>query len=359
METEPALVADPDAVTARWLTDVLRHARAVSDDTAVAEFEGIPIGTGQVGANVRYALRYAEGSGPRSIVCKFASRDPQSAATGVLARTYETEVAFYRELADSVDVNRPGCYFAAIESGTPRVVLVLEDVAPAVQGDQLAGCTIEQAALAIDEAAKLHAPRWGDPALMSWNRSELASMVATAFGGMWDAFVDRYRQMLDDVALEAGEQLKTSVAFTFDAPPTGTLVPFDYRLDNMLFHPDPAAPRPLVVVDWQTVQLGLGASDVAYFLGTALEPDARRRSEEAFITRYHRALVDHGVTQYPGEQCWDDYRRSSFNGLRMAVLASLGVGRTERGDAMFATMANRSSQMAIDLDAQRLLQRSA
>jgi hypothetical protein len=357
MGTEPALVADPDDVTAAWLTDVLRHAGAIGHDTAVADLEPTPIGTGQVGANVRYALTYAGDPGPLSIVCKFSSRDPQSAATGVYALTYETEVAFYRDVAERVEVSRPDCYFAAIEPGTAQVVLVLEDVAPAVQGDQLAGCTIEQAALAIDEAVKLHGPRWGDPALMRWDRSELAGLAADAFDAMWAAFVDRFGAMLDDVVLEAGEQLNRSVASTLKPPPTatGTLVHFDYRLDNMLFHPDPGTPRPLVVVDWQTVQLGLGASDVGYFLGTALAPEVRRRSEEAFITRYHRALVDRGVTQYSSEQCWDDYCRSSFDGLRMAVLASLGVGRTERGDAMFAAMANRSSQMAIDLDARRLL----
>ena len=35
----------------------------------------------------------------------------------------------------------------------------------------------------------------------------------------------------------------------------------------------------------------------------------------------------------------------------MAVFASMMVGRTDRGDAMFMAMANRSAQMAADLDA--------
>ena len=84
--------------------------------------------------------------------------------------TYETEVAFYRDLADTVDVSCPHCYFAEVESGTADVVVVMEDVAPAEQGDQIAGCTVEQAMLAIDEAARLHGPRWGDPTLqeLAW-----------------------------------------------------------------------------------------------------------------------------------------------------------------------------------------------
>jgi hypothetical protein len=35
----------------------------------------------------------------------------------------------------------------------------------------------------------------------------------------------------------------------------------------------------------------------------------------------------------------------------MAVFASMMVGRTDRGDAMFMAMANRSAQMAADLNA--------
>ena len=67
-------------------------------------------------------------------------------------------------------ISRPHCYFAALESGTANVVLVMEDLAPAEQGDQISGCSVEQATMAIDEAAKLHGPRWGDPTLgdLTW-----------------------------------------------------------------------------------------------------------------------------------------------------------------------------------------------
>jgi hypothetical protein len=39
----------------------------------------------------------------------------------------------------------------------------------------------------------------------------------------------------------------------------------------------------------------------------------------------------------------------------MAVIASILVGRTERGDAMFMAMANRHSAQATDLAADQLL----
>jgi hypothetical protein len=364
MRQPPPLVADPELVTVNWLTDVLVHAGAIGADTKVTSFEASFIGTGQVGANVRYALTYdgAGPKGPSTVVCKFSSRDPKSASAGVSTRTYETEVAFYRDLADTVDVSRPHCYFAEVEPRTANVVVVLEDMAPAEQGDQIAGCTIEQARLAVDEAARLHGPRWDDPTLqeLAWlDRGSTSERRGTMLGVVWETFVERYRATLDPVTLDAGPQLNALLpTVRREAPSARTPVHSDYRLDNMLFGTQEGG-RPLTVVDWQTVQLGLGPGDVAYFLGNAFEPELRRSCERDLVTRYHRALVDdYGVDNYPFDRCWDDYVRSSYNSLIMAVFASMIVGRTQRGDAMFMAMANRSAQMAADLDAPSVIKRS-
>ena len=66
------LVADPDRVTPQWLTDVLRSGGALGDATSVVAFNATYIGTGQVGANVRYALTYDGAPGPPTIVVKFS-----------------------------------------------------------------------------------------------------------------------------------------------------------------------------------------------------------------------------------------------------------------------------------------------
>jgi hypothetical protein len=346
------LVADPDLVTPEWLTEVLHHGGAISDGTRVVAFDASYIGTGQVGANVRYALTYDGAPGPATIVAKYSSRDPQSAATGIATLTYETEVAFYNELATTVDISRPHCYFADLEHGTANVVLVMEDLAPAEQGDQIAGCDVDAATIAIDEAAKLHGPRWGDPTLaeLGWlDRSGQSGGMAEMLPAVWNSFVDRYRATLHPVTLDAGRELVTLLPDMRSYTPAAfTPIHYDYRLDNMLF----GGPRPLVVVDWQTVQLGMGPQDVAYFLGNAFEAEVRRSCERALVERYHHALVDDfGVDDYPLDRCWSEYVRSSYASLLMAIFASMMVGPTERGDAMFMAMANRSAQMAADLDA--------
>ena len=111
----------------------------------------------------------------------------------------------------------------------------------------------------------------------------------------------------------------------------------DFRLDNMLFGEGPGA-APLAVVDWQTCSHGHPAADVAYFLGAGLLPDDRRREEQALLAHYHAELLGAGVLGYGLNALRGDYRRYSFSGLVMAVVASQIVEVSDRGDAMFAAI---------------------
>ena len=50
------------------------------------------------------------------------------------------------------------------------------------------------------------------------------------------------------------------------------------------------------------------------------------------------------------EHAWLEYRRFTFAGYVMAVVASMIVKQTDRGDQMFLAMANRHAQHAADLE---------
>jgi hypothetical protein len=253
-----------------------------------------------------------------------------------------------------VEVSRPHCFFAAGEPGTAQVVLVLEDLHPAEQGDQLAGCTVAQAELAVDEVARLHGPRWGDPLLedLPWLNRERSSGLWEALPLLWRGFVDRYRSALAPLTVEEGDRMLACLpGLAGRVPAARTAVHGDFRLDNVLFDPTSTA-RPVTVVDWQTVRLGSGPEDVAYFLCSSFpDPAVRRAHEQRLVRRSHDALLDLGVASYPFERCWAEYRRGAYGCLLMAIIAGMAVGRTERGDRMFVAMADRSAQMAVDLDA--------
>ncbi len=97
------------------------------------------------------------------MVGKFTAADETSRATGVAMRTSEVEVRFYQEVAPTLGVRTPRCYHADVDPATAEFVLILEDLAPARVGDQVAGCTVDEAALALTELAALHAPALGGP----------------------------------------------------------------------------------------------------------------------------------------------------------------------------------------------------
>ena len=122
-----------------------------------------------------------------------------------------------------------------------------------------------------------------------------------------------------------------------------TIVHADFRLDNLLFTPDRPEPA---VVDFQTVNWGCGAYDLAYFVGGSIEPEVRRAAGDDLVAGYHEALVARGVRDYPLGSLRTDYRREAFGGLLMAVGASMVVKQTERGDRMFLTSVRRHAQQA-------------
>ena len=90
------------------------------------------------------------------------------------------------------------------------------------------------------------------------------------------------------------------------------------------------------MVDWQTVSWGPAMTDVAYFLGCALPTQARRAHYDALLRAYHEALGPDAPISL--DDVREGVRRQSFFGVMMAIVSSMLVEQTERGDEMFMTM---------------------
>ena len=354
------LVSRPEDVTAEWLTTVLRAAGALPEPGRVTGFDTEPVGTGQVGDSVRFALAYDGAEGPASVVGKFPAADETSRGAAAATRTYEVETRFYQQLRDRVAITTPRPYVALLDLEANEFVLLMNDLAPAVQGDQLAGCDVGAAELAMVEVAKLHAPVWDDATLteLAWlNRSnpETQAFYTQLMSTMYPAFLDRYGDRVEREVVEAGNRLVDRLDdYLGNRPEPHTAAHGDYRLDNMLFGTGGDSP-PLAVVDWQTATTGPGLTDASYFLGAGLLPEDRRKHERQLIEAYHQALIAGGVEGYDWDRCWTDYRRFAFGGLIMAMAASMLVERTDRGDDMFMAMATRHCEQILDLEATEFL----
>jgi hypothetical protein len=370
------IVDTPTGLTVEWVDAALHGAGWIDARDKVTTVRLSPVGTGQMCDCVRIELGYErvgseDDRRPRSLVAKLPAADPTSRATAQSLRSYEVEVRFYQELAPTLPVRTPRVVHADIDVATSSFDLLLEDLAPARAGDQLAGCTPADAEVAVDELVRLHAPRWDDPALadLEWLHRDPESgraFLLMILPGLWDGFRERYADQLAPIALDAGNVLFSHLdRFLADTGAPLTVAHGDFRLDNLLFAPDPAATglaadgspggRSVAVVDWQTALHGSGPQDVAYFIGAGLVPEVRREVEEDLVRRYHRGLGEAGVSGYDWDRCWHDYRRGTWAGMLMAVAASMLVERTERGDQMFMTMAHRHATQISDLDAAVLL----
>ena len=348
----PRFPSSPAAVTPAWLTGSLQRVGAL-DDGAVTALEWQPIGTGQVGDSARFTLTYDRpGAGPATLAGKFPAADPTSRQTAMVHGLYAKEVAFYRELAEGLAIRTPRALAAEISDDGGAFVLLFEDLGPARGGNQLAGCEIADARAAVRELAGLHAPSWGNVAMTGrpWLGARPGSLEALsqAYPYATQVFAERYAGQLAPELMEVCLGLAASTDRWFGREFVHPcLVHGDYRLDNMLFEIKGGA-EPLGVLDWQTLTVGSGLTDLAYFIGAGVGTSLHAH-EDPLIDDYLAAMAERGV-RLARAAIWDDYRRGALHGVSTAVFSAAFVERTERGDAMFLDMARGACQLALKHD---------
>jgi phosphotransferase family enzyme len=342
----------PADLTSKWLSAVL--------GADVREVDVTPIGTGQTGATYRVSATYAtNGDLPGSFAVKLPAQD--DAVRERVALGYRSEVEFYTDVAEQVRIPVPGCFYSGISDSGADFVLVLTDMAPAVQGDQIAGCTPQEAHLAVEALAGLHGPSWCDPAWLGLSAISMPKpgdeAAAKGLGDVSvmaaDITIDKLgaRMIAEDrETLSAAMGVVTS--WLLAEPKRFALMHGDYRLDNMLFDPDRTR---ITVVDWQTLGVGLPARDLAYFTATSLAPQVRSDIEQDLVGRYHEALLDYGVTDYDADTCWRDYRLGVVQAPLITGLGFAFAASTDRGDEMILTMLHRCCRAIRELGTLELI----
>lgn len=354
----PAAAAD-----AAWLSAVLREAGRIGPEQIV-DVQRAPCGVGQLADSFRFTVRYDRPTAAASTwVAKFASRDATSREFGRSSGYYRSEIGFYRELAARMPVSVPVAVHAALDTNQTDFVLLMEDLAPARQVDQLDGCSADESARVLEQAAALHAKSWhsAELAKVDWLQSPLKifTHATDAFADIVQRFPDLCGDLVPDQDLRVAAQLIDHAERwkqLFATPQC--LWHSDLRADNVMF--DAAAgQRSVVILDWQGLGYGLGTIDVAYWLGTRMATSERRSHERALVDHDHAALVGHGVRDYSRERCWNDYRRNAVHGLQIGVFGLGAVKRSPRGDRMRQNWIARTAAQVRDLHSYAALERSS
>lgn len=232
--------------------------------------------------------------------------------TGAVPAASIVETLFYREAAAVLPATVPPCIHASLDAGGTRGVIVMHDVIAAGGSfcTALEAFTPDQAADGLEQLARLHAATWGGsiaqptPWVVSFlDRISHQPIMAMA---TLQSLLDGPRgKRLDPAVRDAGrlQHALERLAAEVRAGPT-CFVHGDAHAGNVYRQADGT----LGLVDWQILQTGNWAQDVAYHLAAVLTPESRRSNERALLDDYLARLSAAGGPELDREQAWRRYR---------------------------------------------------
>jgi hypothetical protein len=186
----------------------------------------------------------------------------------------------------------PGCYVGLTDDTADRGVLIIEDIAPAVQGDVLGGCTMAGAEAAVHALARLHSTTWmpgenHSPDLPRWGAAPMEDerwrdRLGRAAAQFPDILPARVAARLRDLPARVGE----SLALIRKGP--AAWIHADAHLDNVLWRPDGSA----VLLDWCCAAIGPPAVDVTHLLNNGVEHTWRQSLFSTYAAELERNGID-------------------------------------------------------------------
>jgi aminoglycoside phosphotransferase (APT) family kinase protein len=208
-------------------------------------------------------------------------------------------LTFYRSIGPHASGVIPACFGSVIGDHAQARWLVLEDIAPADQGDVLVDPGDDRARAALHALARIHAASWRNEhpaeveALPRWE-------AAAWSPGRWTDRLRGARRRYPSVLtaswharlVDLPQRVHAAIGRLRGGP--ACWIHGDAHLDNVLWRPDGSA----VIVDWAGSAIGPPAVDVSRFLiegprGLAMDP-ARARS---LIDAYEAELRRLGIAE--------------------------------------------------------------
>lgn len=300
-----------EALDRAWLGEALAAAGQGAGVTAVETVEVIKT----VATKVRFTATFDGPAGTQAFCLKGLLDVDEMTRLG--GSTCVLEGDFYLKLAPQLDVQVPEAVAVVTDREAKQSVLVMRDV---IAGggrfcSALEAFTVDEAADSLAQIARLHAGS-GLLAGADWVRpraAELARMPHMT-AEILQGLLDGPRGDNLTPAVRNGERLIAGmrVLADRDAGRPQFLVHGDAHAGNIFRTAQGSG-----LIDWQVLQRGGWAIDVAYHLCAVLPVELAEKEERKLLNHYLDLARGHGLTVPDAEEAWQQYREAVMYGFYM------------------------------------------
>lgn len=297
------------ALDPRWLSAALA---GISGGRAVAAVDVVEV-LRTMATKVRFTLRFARDDSVHAFCLKSFLDVENPAASG--GATTVLEADFYQQVAPHVAVRVPSLVAAVIDRAAPLGLIIMRDLI--AEGARfctaLEAFSADEAAASLEQIAELHAGK----ALLAehdWIQARAGQLARSGFMP-----VDVLQGLLDG---PRGRNLTPGVR---DArrliDGLIALADRDEGREQFLVHGDShagnifrdAQGRP-GLIDWQLLQRGGWALDVAYHVNAVLPVDVAAAEERRLLAHYLGVMRGKGFAMPDDETAWAQYREAAIYG---------------------------------------------
>jgi len=264
-----------------------------------------------VATKIRFKVTHDDGATRALCIKGLLDVDEMTAKGGA---TMVREADFYGKIAAQVDVRVPTLAVNVIDREAQQAVVLMDDLIAegATFCSALDPFTADQCAASLDQLAHLHAGR-GLLASNPWitrRVSELANSGYVTAEGL-QQLLDGKRGNPLPAAIRNAERLIAAVKAldARDAARPQFLVHGDAHAGNIFrFENRPG------LIDWQLLQSGGWALDVAYHIAAVLPVETAEHEERALLTHYLAEMRSLGAEMPDPETAWAQYREAPAYG---------------------------------------------
>ena len=307
-------------ITAEWMSVALNL--ETNNHVSEIKVEEMAEGVGFMGEVARLHLKFSDGI-EKTLISKIPTQDPNIRAMLAPAKVFEREARFFQQAQPLIPDITANCLHVAIDTENDDYLLILEDLSDMREGDQLNGCSVDDASSALEALAKLHSTFWGgkDIANFDWlpdiNNDGMKvgrEVYAQSLPGFLEAFGSSVDPENENLVQRFGENVYQLLDRLAAMPLT--VCHMDYRADNLFFGSDGS----VKMIDFQTFSRHGHAEDVGYFISQNMSIEDRRNNENDLLRTYHEALTAGGI-DYSFDQLREDYRIGMLYGWVVPVFA--------------------------------------